>query len=59
MPERALVVTQYDLSATTYSPDGKVFQTDYAQKAVDNSGYAIQICSAVYAVAVPQMFKVT
>lgn len=28
---------QYDLSATTYSPDGKVFQTDYAQKAVDNS----------------------
>jgi 20S proteasome subunit alpha 7 len=29
--------TGYDLSATTYSPDGKVFQTDYAQKAVDNS----------------------
>ncbi len=27
---------QYDLSATTYSPDGKVFQTEYAQKAVDN-----------------------
>lgn len=30
-------LSQYDLSATTYSPDGKVFQTDYAQKAVDNS----------------------
>ncbi|GIL76213.1 hypothetical protein Vretifemale_5708 [Volvox reticuliferus] len=29
--------TGYDLSATTYSPDGKVFQTEYAQKAVDNS----------------------
>lgn len=29
---------QYDLSVSTYSPDGKVFQTEYAQKAVDNSG---------------------
>lgn len=29
---------QYDLSTTTYSPDGKVFQIDYAQKAVDNAG---------------------
>lgn len=28
--------TGYDLSATTYSPDGKVFQTEYAQKAIDN-----------------------
>ncbi len=28
--------SQYDLSSTTYSPDGKVFQTEYAQKAVDN-----------------------
>lgn len=34
--------TQYDLSATTYSPDGKVFQTDYAQKAVDNSRCVIR-----------------
>lgn len=31
---------QYDLAATTYSPDGKVFQTEYAQKAVDNSRWA-------------------
>jgi 20S proteasome subunit alpha 7 len=31
---------QYDLSVSTFSPDGKVFQTDYAQKAVDNSGCA-------------------
>jgi len=29
---------QYDLSTGTFSPDGRVFQTDYAQKAVDNSG---------------------
>lgn len=29
---------QYDLSTSTFSPDGRVFQTDYAQKAVDNSG---------------------
>ena len=29
---------QYDLSVGTFSPDGRVFQTDYAQKAVDNGG---------------------
>lgn len=33
--------TGYDLAATTYSPDGKVFQTEYAQKAVDNSSTTI------------------
>jgi len=33
--------TGYDLSATTYSPDGKVFQVEYAGKAVENSGTAI------------------
>uniref|UniRef100_A0A7S0WL28 Proteasome subunit alpha type-3 n=1 Tax=Chlamydomonas leiostraca TaxID=1034604 RepID=A0A7S0WL28_9CHLO len=33
--------TGYDLSATTYSPDGKVFQTEYAQKAVDNSSTVV------------------
>ncbi len=32
--------SQYDLSCATYSPDGKVFQTEYAQKAVDGSRYA-------------------
>eukprot|EP00899_Mesostigma_viride_P001855 jgi/Mesvir1/11670/Mv00064-RA.1 len=35
--------TGYDLSATTFSPDGRVFQTEYAQKAVDNSGTAVGI----------------
>jgi len=38
------VGTGYDLSATTYAPDGKVFQIDYAGKAVENSGTAIAVC---------------
>lgn len=33
--------TGYDLSAATYSPDGRVFQVEYAAKAVENSGTAI------------------
>eukprot|EP01098_Paradermamoeba_levis_P004212 TRINITY_DN181_c0_g1_i2.p1 TRINITY_DN181_c0_g1~~TRINITY_DN181_c0_g1_i2.p1 ORF type:complete len:251 (+),score=56.89 TRINITY_DN181_c0_g1_i2:52-804(+) len=33
----------YDLSATTFSPDGRVFQVEYAGKAVDNSGTAIAL----------------
>lgn len=32
--------TGYDLSVTTFSPDGRVFQIEYAAKAVDNSGYS-------------------
>eukprot|EP00897_Mesotaenium_endlicherianum_P007834 jgi/Mesen1/7079/ME000369S06405 len=35
--------TGYDLSVTTYSPDGRVFQSEYATKAVDNSGTAVGI----------------
>jgi len=35
--------TGYDLSATTYSPDGRVFQVEYAGKAVENSGTAAAI----------------
>lgn len=30
-------VFQYDLSASTFSPDGRVFQVEYAMKAVENS----------------------
>jgi 20S proteasome subunit alpha 7 len=34
----------YDLSVTTFSPDGRVFQVEYAGKAVENSGTALAIC---------------
>jgi len=33
--------TGYDLSASTYSPDGRIFQVEYAAKAAENSGTAI------------------
>lgn len=33
------MIVQYDLSVTTYSPDGRVFQVEYANKAVEKSGY--------------------
>lgn len=36
----------YDLSVSTFSPDGRVFQVEYAGKAVDNSGTCIgAVCS--------------
>ncbi|XP_039021158.1 proteasome subunit alpha type-3-like [Hibiscus syriacus] len=35
--------TGYDLSVTTFSPDGSIFQIEYAAKAVDNSGTVIGI----------------
>lgn len=35
--------TGYDLSASQYSPDGRVFQVEYAKKAVDNSSNIIAI----------------
>ena len=31
--------TGYDVSSLTFSPDGRVFQVEYAAKAVENSGY--------------------
>ncbi|MGH0191575.1 UNVERIFIED_CONTAM: hypothetical protein FKN15_066337 [Acipenser sinensis] len=34
---------QYDLSASTFSPDGRVFQVEYATKAVENSSTAVGI----------------
>ncbi|XP_055327995.1 proteasome subunit alpha type-3-like [Paramacrobiotus metropolitanus] len=33
--------TGYDLSASQFSPDGRVFQVEYASKAVENSGTVI------------------
>lgn len=35
--------TGYDQSTTTFSPDGRVFQIEYAAKAVENSGTAVGI----------------
>ncbi|KAI9199277.1 nucleophile aminohydrolase [Polychytrium aggregatum] len=35
--------TGYDLSSSTYSPDGRIFQVEYAMKAVENSGTVIGI----------------
>lgn len=35
--------TGYDLSTSTYSPDGRLFQVEYALKAVENAGTAIGI----------------
>lgn len=35
--------TGYDLSASQYSPDGRIFQVEYAKKAVDSSGNVIAI----------------
>mmetsp|Transcript_12470 Transcript_12470/g.23439 ORF Transcript_12470/g.23439 Transcript_12470/m.23439 type:complete len:271 (-) Transcript_12470:143-955(-) len=31
----------YDLSASTFSPDGRIFQVEYAGKAVENAGTAL------------------
>uniref|UniRef100_A0A6B2LFT9 Proteasome subunit alpha type n=1 Tax=Arcella intermedia TaxID=1963864 RepID=A0A6B2LFT9_9EUKA len=54
----ASIGTGYDLSATTYSPIGKVFQIDYAQKAVENSGTAIAIrCSDGVVFAVEKIIQ--
>ena len=38
-----LCLTGYDLSASQFIPDGRVFQIEYANKAVENSGTAVGI----------------
>ncbi|CCJ29031.1 unnamed protein product [Pneumocystis jirovecii] len=35
--------TGYDLSNSTFSPDGRIFQVEYACKAIENSGTALGI----------------
>ncbi|VDD86661.1 unnamed protein product [Enterobius vermicularis] len=35
--------TGYDLAAATFSPDGRIFQVEYAQKAVDNGGTLVAL----------------
>ena len=32
---------KYDYSCGTFSPDGRIFQLEYATKAVENSGYVM------------------
>lgn len=34
---------QYDQSVSTFSPDGKIFQVEYAQKAVESAGTSIGV----------------
>lgn len=40
---RCIIFLQYDLSASQFSSDGRIFQVEYAHKAVDNSGTAIAL----------------
>lgn len=53
-----MLCLQYDLSPTTFSPEGKLFQTEYATKAVENSGTAIGInCRDGVVLAVEKVLK--
>jgi 20S proteasome subunit alpha 7 len=50
----------YDLSASTFSPDGRIFQVEYASKAVENAGLVIGIKASdgvVLGVSKPVMHK--
>lgn len=52
----ASIGTGYDLSSTTFSPDGRVFQVEYAGKAVENSGTVLGIkCTDGVVLAVEKM----
>jgi 20S proteasome subunit alpha 7 len=39
--------TGYDLDCTTYSPDGRIFQIEYAGKAVENSGKSMNLSNSL------------
>jgi hypothetical protein len=39
------LVIQYDQSVGTFSPDGKIYQVEYALKAVESAGYVSRACN--------------
>merc|ERR1711934_690283 len=50
--------TGYDLSTSTYSPDGRVFQVEYAGKAVDAGGTVVAVkCRDGIVMAVEKMVR--
>lgn len=49
----------YDLSTTTFSPDGRVFQVEYAVKAVENTGTTIGLCCKDGVVMGVEKFKLS
>jgi 20S proteasome subunit alpha 7 len=52
----ASIGTGYDLSTSTFSPDGRIFQCEYAGKAVENSGTVLGIkCTDGVVLAVEKM----
>lgn len=54
----ASIGTGYDLSSTTFSPDGRVFQVEYAGKAVENSGTVVGVrCVDGVVLAVEKMMS--
>jgi len=48
----------YDLDVSTYSPDGRIFQVEYANKAVESAGVAIGLkCSDGIVLGVEKLFR--
>jgi len=58
LPIMSGIGTGYDLSTSTYSPDGRVFQVEYAGKAVDASGTVVAAkCKDGIVMAVEKMVR--
>ena len=59
-PTMASSGSGYDLSSSTFSPDGRIFQVEYAAKAVEGAGTALGLRCAdgiVLAVEKPTVHK--